>query len=85
MPKCVTSDRAHFCGLAPGQHSSEEEASQRWRAVGETASDLTGPGIEPQTSVANSVVFHLHAIVLTDHFAAFLVCATLDHAHNVRR
>ena len=28
------------------QHSSEE-TSQRWRAIGDTASDLTCPGIEP--------------------------------------
>ena len=31
-------------GLAPGQHSSEE-TSQRWRV-----SNLTDPGVEPQTS-----------------------------------
>ena len=42
-----------MCGLAPGQHSSEE-TSQRWLAVGDTASDLTGPGIEPQTACTNS-------------------------------
>ena len=39
----------HIRGLAPGQHSSEE-TSQRWRAVGGTVSDLTGPGTESQTS-----------------------------------
>ena len=43
MPKRETS------GLAPEQHSSEE-TSQRWRAVGDTVSDSTGPRIEPQTS-----------------------------------
>ena len=31
-------------------HSSSEETSQRWRAVGDTSSNLTGPEIEPQTS-----------------------------------
>ena len=35
-PKRVTSAGAHLRGLAPGQHSSEE-TSQRWRAVGDTA------------------------------------------------
>ena len=34
-PKRVTSCGAHLRGLAPGQHSSEE-ASQRWRVVGDT-------------------------------------------------
>ena len=47
----ITSQRAksggpHLRSLAPGQHRFEVK-SQRWRAVGETASDLTGPGIEP--------------------------------------
>ena len=52
-PKRVTSCGAHLHGLAPGQHSSEE-SSQRWRVVGDTV-DLTGPGIEPQTSCTDSV------------------------------
>ena len=47
--KRVTSGEVHLRGLASGQHSSEE-TSQRWQAVGNTVSDLTGPGIEPQTS-----------------------------------
>ena len=32
--------------IAPGQHSSEKTL-QRWRAVGYSAFDLTGVGIEP--------------------------------------
>ena len=48
-PKRVTSGGAHLRGLAPDQHSSEE-TSQRWRAVGDSKSDLTGPGIEPKTA-----------------------------------
>ena len=36
-PKRATSGGAHLRGLAPGQHSSEE-ASQRWRVVGDTVS-----------------------------------------------
>ena len=37
-PKRVTNDGAHPRSLEPGQHSSEE-ASQRWRAVGDTVSN----------------------------------------------
>ena len=55
-PKGVTSGRAHFCGFAHGQHSSEE-TSQGWRAVGDTVFNLTGH--EPRTSRAESnVVYH---------------------------
>ena len=41
----MTSGRRHHRGLAPWQHSSKE-TSQRWRAVGDTVTDLTGPVIE---------------------------------------
>ena len=53
-PKLVTSCGDHLCGLAPGQHSSEQ-TSQRWRVVGDNCADLTGPGIEPQTYRTDSV------------------------------
>ena len=33
---------------APGNTAPFEETSQRWRAVGNTASDLTGPRFKPQ-------------------------------------
>ena len=36
-----------------------EEMSQRWRAVGNTVSDLTGPRFEPQTS--RSIAEHVTA------------------------
>ena len=49
MSERATSDEVHLCGLASGQHSSEE-TSQRWQTVGATVSDLTSPGIEPMTS-----------------------------------
>ena len=49
-PKRVTSGGAHLRGLAPGLHNSEE-TSQLWRHC----VDLTGPGIEPQTSRTDSV------------------------------
>ena len=39
---------AQLRGLTPGQHSSKE-TSQQWRAVGDTVSNSTGPGIEPET------------------------------------
>ena len=48
MPKRVMSGGAHFRGLALGQHNFEE-LSQLWGAVDNTGSDLTCPGIEPQT------------------------------------
>ena len=36
--------------LRPGNTAPFEEMSQRWRAIGNTVSDLTGPRFEPQTS-----------------------------------
>ena len=52
-PKRVTSCWAHLRGLAPGQHSSKEASmvASRWRQC----VDLTGPGIQPQTSRIDSV------------------------------
>ena len=46
MARRVTDSGVQLHGIAPGQHSFEE-LSQRWLAVGDTVSDLTGPGIEP--------------------------------------
>ena len=46
-PKRMTSGGVHIRGLVPGQHSSDE-TSQRWRAVGDTASDLSCLGDEPR-------------------------------------
>ena len=48
--KGVTSGVTHLHSLAQRQHSSEETLL-RWRAVGDTVSDLTDPRIEPQPSV----------------------------------
>ena len=36
--------------LRPGNTAPFKEISQRWQAVGNTVSDLTGPRFEPQTS-----------------------------------
>ena len=49
-PKRVTKGGAHLCGLARGQHSYEK-TSQRWRIVRDSVCDLTGPAIEPITSL----------------------------------
>ena len=46
-PKSVTSGGAHARGLAP-EHQNPEETRQRWRAVGNTVSDLTGPESNPR-------------------------------------
>ena len=45
----------HLCGVAPGKHNYEG-TSKRRRAVGDTVSDLTNPGFEPQTSSIDSSV-----------------------------
>ena len=47
-PKLVTSGGAYIHGLALGQYSSEE-TSLRWLDVAGIVSDLTDPGIKPQT------------------------------------
>ena len=43
-------------GVASGQQSYEK-LSQQWRAVGDTAYDVTGPVIKPQTSASIAVSF----------------------------
>ena len=48
-PKRVTSLRGPIsASLRPGNTAPFEEMSQRWRAVGNTVSDLTGPRFEPR-------------------------------------
>ena len=64
-PKRVTSGGIHLRGLAPGQHSSEE-TSQRWRAVGDTVLDFTGPGFDPTTSGIDCGTFVLPKINLSE-------------------
>ena len=49
------SDGARLRGPAPAQHGSEK-MSKRWRAVGDTVSDLTEPGIKPKTCRSDSDV-----------------------------
>ena len=50
-PKRVTSVEAHLRCFAPGQHTSEETVASHWRH----RADLTGPGIESQTSRTDSL------------------------------
>ena len=52
-PKRVTSGGAHLRGLAPGLQLRRNvtAVASRWRHC----ADLTGPGIEPQTSRTESV------------------------------
>ena len=56
-PTRVTSGGAHLRGLAPGLHNLEA-TSQRWRAVGDTVSDLIGLGKKPRTSQVKSNFYH---------------------------
>ena len=49
-PKRVPSLRGSSLSLRPGYTVPFEEMLQRWRAVGNTLSDLTGPIFESQTS-----------------------------------
>ena len=58
-PKRTTSGGVYLRGLASELYSSEE-TSHRCRADDDTASDLTGLGIEPHTSRTESDVFTLY-------------------------
>ena len=59
-PMCVTRGEAHLLDLETGQHSSEE-TTQRWRAVGDTVPNMTGPAIKLRTSRTDSHVFNHYA------------------------
>ena len=50
---CNEFARPIFASLRPSNTASLEEMSQRWRAVGNTVSNSTGPGFEPKTSSAS--------------------------------
>ena len=53
---------AYLRGFVPEQHSSSSgETLQRWRAVGDAASDLMGPEIECQTFCADCDVINQYA------------------------
>ena len=55
--KCVTNGGANFRDLAPGQHSSVE-TWQRWRAAGDTVSDVTSSVIEPKNHHNDNVILN---------------------------
>ena len=61
MPNSVTSGEAHLYSLAPGQHSYKETLHKRWRAIGDTVFDFTGPGIEPQAFRTDNKVLNHYA------------------------
>ena len=61
-PRRVTNGGAHFSSLAPGQNSSQE-TFQRWRAVGDTASDLTDSKIKPHISRTDGDVLNTYNIL----------------------
>ena len=58
--------------LRPGNTAPSKEMSQRWRAVGNTVSDLTGPRFEPQTSRSRdervTEIFHCGTIAFKAAF-----------------
>ena len=49
-PKRATSLEDQVASFRPGHAAYFKEILQRWRAIGNTVSDLTGPRFEPQTS-----------------------------------
>ena len=46
---CYTDAELISASLLPGSTALFKEMSQRWRAVGNAVSNLTGPGFEPRT------------------------------------
>ena len=60
--KRTMSGGIHLRGFAPRLHCSEK-TSQRWRIVGDTVSDMTGPWIELQTfpPIATRVTTELYS------------------------
>ena len=52
------------------QRLGSTETSQRWRAVGDTVSNLAGPGIDPKATCAISDVFN--------HYTNHLVSISLS-------
>ena len=66
--------------LRPGNTATFEEISQRWRAVGNTVSDLTGPRFEPWTSrssdkhiIARPTGYAVLQKLITTHFDSNIV------------
>ena len=63
-PGRVMSSIAHLRSFRAWLHGSEEASIlQLWQVVGDTASDLTSPGIKPMTFHEQSEVFILLASI----------------------
>ena len=56
-----------FKSLRPGNTAYFEEMPQRLRAVGNTASDLTGPRFEPQTSRSKDELVSARPTTIIDY------------------
>ena len=66
----VTSWRGPIsASLRPDNTASFEEMSQRWRAVGNSVSDLTGPRFEPQTSAPETNALPLDQLKLNQTYS----------------
>ena len=60
-PTHLTSGGANRRRLAHGQHSFED-MWQRWRAISDTAFDLTDPGIKPRSPASSAISLTTTAI-----------------------
>ena len=72
MPKHVRSGGTHLLGFVSQQHSSVD-TSQRSRAAGDTVSNFSGAGIEPQTLRNDSSVLNYCANIKKNIAKAILV------------
>ena len=81
----VTSGEVHFRRFAPVLHGSLE-TSQGRQAVGDTVSDLLGPGIEFQTYRTDSDVFnnsdHGHHSIFVKKSSTFKIISKLQICNN---
>ena len=69
--------------LRPGNTAPFEEMSMRWRAVGNTVSDLTGPRFEPQTSCCRDEHVTARPTGRYTRNSKIIVFVTLLHSHIV--
>ena len=61
-PACAYGGGVHLRDFAPEQNSYEE-TSQRWRTVGNTVFDLTGPRIDSKAFRADSGIYYVSRVV----------------------
>ena len=67
---------------AGGQHDSEE-TSHRWRAIGDTVFNLTGPGIEPLTFPTDSNVCNNYRANRPTIISKLAYCYRVAHRHQL--